>query len=150
MFIAITNFILANEAAVETSEQIVQVLKDFWAENSGLFIGLGSSIMAILVANIGTIITMGIKNIRYRNKTDKANGINESVLIKQRQEYDNKIVVLSKNMDDKFIELNKNMQFERQKIEDKKAKAILENTKQLNKNLDEIKKPISIEDLLNK
>lgn len=150
MLLEVANFVLANEAAVETSEQIVQVLKDFWAENSGLFIGLGSSIMAILVANIGAIITMGIKNIRARNKTDAANGIYESILIKQRQEYDKKVEALTTKVDEKFIELNKNMQFERQKIEDKKAKAILENTKQLNKNLDEIKKPISIEDLLNK
>ena len=148
MLLEVANFVLANEAAVETSEQIVQVLKDFWADNSGLFIGLGSSIIAILVANIGAIITMGIKNIRARNKTDVANGIYESILIKQRQEYDKKVEALTTKVDEKFVELNKNMQFERQKIEDKKAKAILENTKKLNKNVEEIKKEISVDDLI--
>lgn len=148
MFIAILNFVLANEAAVDTADQIIQVLKDFWAQNSGLFIGLGSSIMAILIANIGTIITMGIKNIHARNKTDKANGIYESILIKQRQEYDHKVEVLTDKLDKKFVELNKNMQFERQKIEEKKAKAILDNTKKLNKNVEEIKKNISVDDLI--
>lgn len=129
-----------------STEEIFLLIDQFF--NSPQFIALLSALISYFAANFLTILGFVISNIKAKNKARKQKDINDVREEAIKQEYQKKLELFYKDVDSKINRLQVSITGKIDEQAEQKKKIIEEQSVQLKTAISEVKKNLSIDELL--
>lgn len=127
-------------------ENIIEFINQFFS--SPQMVAVISSAVAYLTANLGTIILLACNLVKSKNKEIKAKLSSQETIEALTSEYQAKIEELCNHFDEKISKLDKHV-VAKLDTQDAEKKALIEQqTVQLEEAVKEVKKSLSIDDVL--